>query len=144
MFCYHADDYQPAKLRDFCEALERYRRNASGTQGKASGSRFKSRFLMARSPFFPKLTLASLFFELLFLSLPSSIHNSYREKGKEHTILHCYSFRDHDYNRGAIFVSRIKSQVIMKSGDYVCARGIEGQIMRERKREKKGEKEKKI
>lgn len=30
----------------------------------------------------------------------------------------------------------------MKSGDYVCARGIEGQVTREGKREKKGRKKK--
>lgn len=44
---------------------------------------------------------------------------------------HCYYCRDHDCNRGAIFVSRIKSQVIMGSGDHARVRGIEGQVMRE-------------
>lgn len=49
-----------------------------------------------------------------------------------------YSFRDYDRNRDAIFVFRIKSQVIMGSGDRVRARGIEGQVMREREREERG------
>lgn len=52
-----------------------------------------------------------------------------------------YYCRDHDCNRGAIFVSRIKSQVIMGSGDHARARGIEGQVMREREKGSEGRKE---
>lgn len=140
-------DYQQIQSRGIFSILSRKdRQNTSETQrrmNESASARLRVWVPNGLVPVFRTTFANPPFFDSPFLvchHLRFTIHkgNTPKEKRRvkrnEQALLHILS-ETTTATPGAIFVSRIKSQVIMRSGDHVRARGIEGQVMRERERE---------
>lgn len=102
------------EVANCCDVLKigQTKREWDSKKGERVG-RFKNVSLIIRCPFsglsssslYPSITINSR-----FIARTHKEKEKENEKGNEYTLLHVHIFsRDHDCNRGVIFVSRIKS-----------------------------------